>query len=94
MKSIIYGLSLIGVVTAQSVIGISTVPRPTPIINNGAGAPPSAPTQPPADFYQEMPYAAYQSGGYRSLDCGYGYSKQADGSCAALSWVRSQMCPP
>src|ERR1700678_836037 len=54
----------------------------------GSGAPPAAPTAAPTDFYQHMPYSSFQSGGYQSLDCGYGYSKQDDGSCSSDSWVR------
>lgn len=38
------------------------------------------------DFYSAMPYSSFMSGGYKSLDCGYGYSKQSDGSCKPYSW--------
>ena len=64
--------------------------------NSGGGysqyqAPPSQYTQPPssssADFYQQMPYSSYQNGGYKSLSCGYGYTKDSDGSCKPESWV-------
>jgi hypothetical protein len=36
-----------------------------------------------------MPYTQYQQGGYKSLDCGYGWKKMEDGSCGRESWVRS-----
>ena len=51
-------------------------------------APPSAYTPPPPDFYSTMPYSSFMSGGYKSLDCGYGYQKGEDGSCNPMSWVR------
>jgi hypothetical protein len=38
------------------------------------------------DFYQEMPYSAYQNGGYKELDCGYGYEKHEDGQCVNVGW--------
>ena len=58
----------------------------------GGYAPPSQQTAPPSssvDFYSIMPYSSYQAGGYKSLDCGYGYKKQSDGSCGQESWVSS-----
>lgn len=102
MKSVIFGLSAISAAAAQIVNGLSMVPAPsTPSLSqstpsasiaaNNVYAPPSQPTAAPSysNFYDYMPYTAYQSGGYKSLDCGYGYSKQSDGSCAPESWVRS-----
>jgi len=82
MKSIIFGLSLAGAATAQFVNGMSYVAAPT-----NYAAPPSQVTQAPSDFYQQMPYDAFQSGGYKSLECGYGYYKGSDGSCMTESWV-------
>jgi hypothetical protein len=36
-----------------------------------------------------MPYESFKSGGYKSMDCGYGYYKGSDGSCNSKeSWVR------
>lgn len=113
MKSIVFGLSLVGAAVAQyasdagasdggasastysaaSYSGsypVASTPSPTtydPVLYPGSDAPWSAPTAAPTDFYQYMPYSAYQSGGYKSLDCGYGYSKQDDGSCTQDSWV-------
>lgn len=55
-----------------------------------APAPPAQYTAPPApgqDFYQYMPYNNWNSGGYKQLQCGYGYQKQADGLCVPFSWV-------
>lgn len=111
MKSIIFGLSLVGAVVAQYASDASVydggasasatdsatdsasgsypvAPTPAPTtLYIGSYVPPSAPTPTPTDFYQYMPYSAYQSGGYKSLECGYGYSKQDDGSCSQDSWV-------
>ncbi len=46
-------------------------------------------TQPPATDggYSDMPYSSFMSGGYKSMNCGYGYSKGSDGSCNPMSWV-------
>jgi len=40
-----------------------------------------------ATFYHQMPYESYKNGGYKSLDCGYGYKKSSDGHCQPESWV-------
>ena len=90
MKSIIFGLALASAAAAQVANGaVSMVPAtPTPV-DNGAAAY-SAPTAAPSasSFYDVMPYDSYMSGGYKSLDCGYGYYKGSDGSCQTESWVR------
>ncbi|KAJ2980261.1 hypothetical protein NUW54_g11029 [Trametes sanguinea] len=39
-----------------------------------------------------MPYSSFMSGGYKSMNCGYGYSKQSDGSCKAMSWYTTEGC--
>ena len=39
-----------------------------------------------------MPYESFKSGGYKSLDCGYGYQKMGDGSCKPYSWYQDQGC--
>lgn len=97
MKSIIFGLSLASVAVAQIANGVSMVPvtaapsaSPSAVDNSYGSAPQSQVTAAPSsssDFYQVMPYSSYQSGGYKSLNCGYGYSKSSDGSCQAESWV-------
>lgn len=104
MKSIIFGLTLVSAAVAQIVNGVSTVEAPgpsaTPPPPSDASAqgyappvaPPSEPTAAPSsngDFYQQMPYESYKNGGYKSLDCGYGYQKSSDGHCQPESWVRS-----
>lgn len=72
----------------------SPAATPAPTSANGASgsAAPSIQTAAPQasanDFYEVMPYSSYMSGGYKSLDCGYGYSKGSDGSCNKESWVR------
>ena len=59
-------------------------------------APASQYTQPPATDggYSAMPYSSFMSGGYKSMNCGYGYTKGSDGSCNPLSWVStaSRLC--
>lgn len=52
-------------------------------------APPSQYTTPPS--YNPSEYSSMTSGGYKSMDCGYGYSKAYDGSCQSMSWVRSTL---
>lgn len=58
-----------------------------------SSAPASQYTQPPAtDGGQSaMPYSSFMSGGYSSMNCGYGYSKGSDGSCKQMSWVRRSL---
>jgi hypothetical protein len=50
----------------------------------------SAPAQyTPPPQSEAMPYESFMSGGYKSMDCGYGYTKGSDGSCMSTqSWVR------
>lgn len=62
----------------------------TSSLSSISAAPPSQHTPPPSSstsFYQQMPYESYKSGGYKSLDCGYGYTKSSDGHCQPESWV-------
>ena len=99
MNSVVIALSLAGAAAAQIVAGpVSMVPAsevygtaaPTAVDNsNQYSAPASQYTQPPATDggYSDMPYSSFMSGGYKSMNCGYGYSKQSDGSCKAMSWV-------
>lgn len=54
-------------------------------------APPSQYTPPPQS--SAMPYESFKSGGYKSMDCGYGYNKGSDGSCTSTeSWVSISRC--
>lgn len=64
----------------------------TPAPSGAYNAPPSQYTSAPSsyDIYSAMPYSSFMNGGYKSLDCGYGYQKQSDGSCKAMSWVCSR----
>jgi hypothetical protein len=50
----------------------------------------SAPAQyTPPPQSEAMPYESFMSGGYKSMDCGYGYTKGSDGGCMSTeSWVR------
>jgi hypothetical protein len=54
-------------------------------------APPSQYTPPPSSsampYYDQMPYSSMIAGGYKSLDCGYGYKKSEDGHCMPEDWV-------
>lgn len=100
MKSISLGLSLVGAVVATQVGAVPVTAPPgaptdaalpvslTDSAHLGAPtpAPPHVPDAPVADFYQEMPYSAYQNGGYKSLECGYGYEKHGDGQCVPVGW--------
>jgi hypothetical protein len=90
MISILLAFSLATSATAQIVNGMSYVPAPSGY--GPVSAPPSQVTQPPSqtDFYQQMPYSSFISGGYSSLNCGYGYYKSSDGSCQQQTWVCHQ----
>ena len=98
MKSIIFGLSLAAAATAQIVNGVSMIPATdaavaTASVSESSSAPASEVTAPPTtssvDFYaSEMPYSKYKEGGYKSLECGYGWKKSEDGSCTKEGWVR------
>lgn len=90
MKSIFFGLSLAGAATAQIVNGLKMITL-TPSATQAPASTTEAPQATSTNFYERMPYSAYQSGGYKELPCGYGYVKQADGSCQPESWVR-QIC--
>lgn len=63
--------------------------------SGSSSAPASQYTQPPATDggYSNMPYSSFMSGGYKSMNCGYGYSKGSDGSCQAMSWVSTAFQP-
>lgn len=72
-------------------------PAATYAPSSAVTAAPSAYTPPPAsssayDVYSAMPYSSFMSGGYKSMNCGYGYQKAADGSCQAMSWWNTQGC--
>lgn len=51
-------------------------------------AAPASYTTPPPSTSTDMSYSSFMSGGYSSMNCGYGYSKASDGSCTSMSWVR------
>jgi hypothetical protein len=52
------------------------------------GYQPPAPEQQGSHYTDVMPYQSMVSGGYKSLDCGYGWKKGGDGSCQQEPWVR------
>jgi|SRR6266576_2639069 len=85
MLSFVFVASLVSAAAAQLAAG-SPPSAPAPTITPS----PTADSQAPNNFYQSMPYSAYQNGGYKSLQCGYGYAKQSDGSCSPESWVRCE----
>jgi len=73
----ILGLSLVGAAMATQVGGVPvtappSVPTDVPVLADThlvaptpAPAPPHVGDAPVVDFYQEMPYSAYQNGGYK-----------------------------
>ena len=95
----VIGMSMVPAETSAAASGSSgygsqspaVTATPTPSDSGYGGASPSVQTAAPvastSDFYQVMPYSSYMAGGYKSLDCGYGYSKGSDGSCNKESWV-------
>ena len=104
MQSVILALSFAAAAAAQVVNGgISYVPvEPTAAVASSSGSDYAAPTaaahttaapsEPsPSSIYDAMPYEAYKDGGYKDLDCGYGYKKGEDGKCAAESWVSPRL---
>lgn len=77
--------------TSSSYSGAPPAVTSTPSYSNNQygsySAPPAQYTPPPQTA--EMPYSAFMAGGYKSMDCGYGYQKGSDGSCTSTqSWVR------
>jgi hypothetical protein len=64
-----------------------------------SGAAPSQYTPPPpasmSAMYsqQQQGYSSFMSGGYKSMNCGYGYQKGSDGGCSAMSWVSCNISP-
>jgi hypothetical protein len=67
----------------------SSYPAHTSAPSSSYSAPPSQYTAAPSDYQSQtvgMPYSSYMNGGYKSMNCGYGYSKESDGSCQTQSW--------
>lgn len=67
----------------------AATPAPAPYSPPSYDGSQQAGYQPPAPQYytDAMPYQSMVSGGYKSLDCGYGWKKGSDGSCQQESWV-------
>lgn len=65
----------------------SSAPAQYTQASSSSSAPPSQYTPPPSNSYNPDSYSSFTSYGYKSLDCGYGYSKGQDGSCQQQSWV-------
>jgi hypothetical protein len=99
-SAILLGLSFIGAVSAQAVAipmpGYAASGSAAPTATGGSAPPsaytppPSAPQYTPPPYYETataMPYSSFMGGGYKSMDCGYGYQKGSDGSCQKMSWV-------
>jgi hypothetical protein len=100
MNSILFALSLAGAVSAQIVNGYNGAPPPgyqAPASSSSA-APSMMTPAPSADsgnnggYLQDMPYSSFKDGGYKSLSCGYGYSKDSSGYCKPDSWWQDQGC--
>lgn len=88
----VVGVSMVSVDPSADAASADAYGAPTPAptaygTDTGAASQVTAPPSTSMNFYDMMPYSSYQSGGYKSLDCGYGYSKQSDGSCMPESWV-------
>ena len=79
----------VSMVMISAMVSSSNPPATATSGGYGYGAPSIQTATPssPSNFYDYMPYSSYQSGGYKTLECGYGYSKQSDGSCRPESWV-------
>jgi hypothetical protein len=88
MISIFLGLTLAGTATAQIVNGWSSVAASAYGVSTAAASQVTSPPSSTINFYQQMPYSSFMSGGYQSLKCGYGYYKGSDGSCQTETWVR------
>lgn len=52
------------------------------------------PTSTSADIYSAMPYQTMQAGGYKQLQCGYGWAKDSNGKCVQQSWVSRRFSMP
>lgn len=69
-------------------VSSSDSPSYTQYGNNQYTSPPAQYTPPPQT--KEMPYESFMNGGYKSMECGYGYQKGYDGGCISTeSWVRN-----
>lgn len=83
--------------TPASAAGSSSAPAATTSAASSASSAPASQITSAASYdassasaaaYSMMPYSSFMAGGYKSMDCGYGYSKASDGSCKSESWVR------
>jgi hypothetical protein len=96
MNTLIVGLSLAGAVAAQAVNGVSMVPAYQ--ANYGSSDASSSTTAYDSTYTSSVDmsgqgyYSTFMSGGYKSMNCGYGYSKNSDGSCSAESWWQTSGC--
>ena len=53
-------------------------------------------SMPAPDYSQQtaqMAYSSFMGGGYKSMNCGYGYSKASDQSCQTQAWVSAIFFP-
>lgn len=84
------GYSMVSMPAGMDYYGSSAPPQVTDSATSTSGGSYSVATPPPSsttDFYSIMPYSSMTSGGYSSLECGYGYYKASNGYCQAESWV-------
>ena len=101
VAQIVNGVSMVSMPSYDSASASSSsggyyggyAPAETTAASSTSNAYDSQYTQPPDtssyDIYSVMPYSSMTAGGYQSLDCGYGYSKNSNGYCQAESWVCS-----
>lgn len=87
---VVNGYSMVSLASDGSYYGSSAPPQVTAYGSVTTDASYSEYTAPPSqttDFYSIMPYESMTSGGYSSLECGYGYYKSDNGYCMQESWV-------
>lgn len=72
----------------------SMSPSPTKASDNTPASMPKPTSEPDYNddkpskpYWEELPYSTFMSGGYKQLNCGYGYKKNDDGHCKPESWV-------
>ena len=95
MNSLIVGLALAGGAAAQLVNGASMVPAYQANYYSSSDASTTTAaaysTASSSSMGQDY-YTSFMSGGYKSMDCGYGYAKGSNGACTAQSWYQTQGC--
>lgn len=99
MNSLIVGLTLVGGAAAQYVNGASMVPAYQANYYTSSADASSTVTAAPqytsaasSSSMGSADYSSFMSGGYSSMNCGYGYSKASNGACSQQSWYQTSGC--